>query len=173
MSDQIRISGIVEDSIVDGPGLRLAIFTQGCPHQCPGCHNPQTHSFDGGSLRSVDEIKHMIMANPLCSGVSFSGGEPLAQPEPLAELAEFAQENKKNVWLYSGYTWEEILEMSEKHPAVERLIKSVDVLVDGRFVEAERNLNLIFRGSNNQRIINVPASFENPNHECVILQDYS
>lgn len=157
MSD-IRVSGIVNDSIVDGPGLRLAIFTQGCLHHCEGCHNPQTHDLTGGSWRNVSDICAMMDQNPLCAGITFSGGEPLLQPKPLFLLAQYAHEKGKNVWLFSGYTWEEIVQQIHENPDIASLMEQIDVLVDGRFELSKRDLTLWFRGSSNQRIIDVPAS---------------
>ena len=105
---RLRISGIVEESIVDGPGLRYVVFTQGCPHHCPGCHNPQTHDFDGGEFRDTDDILRQFMENPLLSGITFSGGEPFVQAEPLCHLADAVHAAGKNVYAYSGYTCEEL-----------------------------------------------------------------
>lgn len=172
MSKQIRVAGIVEDSIVDGPGLRLTIFAQGCEHHCPGCHNPQTHDPKGGDLRDLADIKSLIANNPLCSGVTLSGGEPLLQAEACAELAEFSQGLDKNVWLYSGYTWENLLEMGKKNPSIEKLLQNTDVLVDGPYLEKERSLRLLFRGSFNQRIIDVKSSLSNPGKPCVLVEEY-
>ena len=152
----MRISGLVNDSIVDGPGFRFAVFTQGCPHMCPGCHNPQTHDFGGGRDMDTAEIIDKFLANPLLDGITLTGGEPFRQPEACRILAEAAREAGLNVWAYSGYTYEEIL----RDPAMRALLSQVDVLVDGRFVLAERSLSLRFRGSRNQRLIDVPKSLE-------------
>jgi anaerobic ribonucleoside-triphosphate reductase activating protein len=165
----LRVSGIVDDSIVDGPGLRLTIFTQGCPHHCEGCHNPQTHAPDAGSIRKVSDICAMIDENPLCTGVTFSGGEPLLQPEPLTIIAQYAHEKGKNTWLFSGYTWEEILALMKQSPAIAAFMQHIDGLVDGRFELATRDLTLLFRGSANQRIIDVPASLAHIDHPPVLL----
>ena len=135
---RLRISGIVEESIVDGPGLRYVVFTQGCPHHCPGCHNPQTHDFDGGEFRDTDDILRQFMENPLLSGITFSGGEPFVQAEPLCYLADAVHAAGKNVYAYSGYTCEELYSLAQKIPAVGRLLDKVDVLVDGPYVEALR-----------------------------------
>ena len=153
---KIRISGLVNDSIVDGPGFRFAVFTQGCPHMCPGCHNPQTHDFGGGRDMDTAEIAEKFLANPLLDGITLTGGEPFRQPEACRILAEAAREAGLNVWAYSGYTYEEI----QRNPAMRALLSKVDVLVDGRFVLAERSLSLRFRGSRNQRLIDVPKSLE-------------
>ena len=111
---RLRISGIVEESIVDGPGLRYVVFTQGCPHHCPGCHNPQTHDFDGGEFRDTDDILRQFMENPLLSGITFSGGEPFVQAEPLCHLADAVHAAGKNVYAYSGYTCEELYSLAQR-----------------------------------------------------------
>ncbi|MBC8536184.1 anaerobic ribonucleoside-triphosphate reductase activating protein [Feifania hominis] len=151
----IRVAGTVNDSIVDGPGMRFTLFTQGCPHHCPGCHNPQTHDPDAGSLMSVGEIWQRIVKNPLLDGITLSGGEPFSQPAPLTALARLARGHGLHVMAYSGYTFEELLARGEETLA---LLGQLDLLVDGRFVLAERTLSLPFRGSKNQRILDVPRS---------------
>ena len=153
---KFRIAGIANDSIVDGPGLRLTVFAQGCPHRCPGCHNPQTHDFAGGSEGDTDEIIAKIRKNPLLDGVTLSGGEPFCQPEACAEIARAARALGLNVWSYSGYTFEEITERGTE--AQKALLRELDVLVDGRFELEKRSLECRFRGSSNQRLIDVPAS---------------
>ena len=153
---KFRIAGITNDSIVDGPGLRFTVFTQGCPHRCPGCHNPQTHDFGGGSEADTDEIIAKIKRNPLLDGITLSGGEPFCQPEACAEIARAARGLGPNVWSYSGYTFEELTERGTE--AQRALLREVDVLVDGRFELERRSLECRFRGSSNQRLIDVPAS---------------
>ena len=155
MSRQFRICGIEPESIVDGPGFRYVIFTQGCPHHCPGCHNPQSHSFDGGYLMDCDTLLDQMRENPLLAGVTFSGGEPFCQPRPLIYIAEQVKKMGKNVFAYSGYTIEELLKKAKKEPDLLSLLRLCDTLVDGRYVQALRDLSLQFRGSSNQRIINV------------------
>ena len=152
---KIRLSGLADDSIVDGPGLRLAVFTQGCPHGCPGCHNPHTHSFTGGYELTAGEIIEKIKRNPLLDGITLTGGEPMCQAKSLLPVAEYAKENGLGVMIYSGYTFEEILTDSEKR----RLLELADILVDGRFEFEKRNLSLKFRGSSNQRVIDLEKSF--------------
>ena len=154
----LRISGIEPESIVDGPGIRYVVFVQGCPHHCKGCHNPQTHDFDGGHDQAIEEILDEIKKNPLLSGVTFSGGEPFCQPEALTELGKEVKKLGLNLVCYSGYTFEELIKLSEKVPAVMELLQLSDLLVDGRFVLEEKSLMLKFRGSRNQRIVDVPAS---------------
>ena len=153
VSEYLRVSGIVEDSIVDGPGLRLTVFTQGCPHHCPGCHNPQTHSFEGGKMMPIEEIFHMYCENPLLSGITFSGGEPFCQPAPLYRLAQMVKARGHNVMTYTGYIYEQLQAMAETDQAIARLLSVTDILVDGPYIEAQRDLDLKFRGSANQRIL--------------------
>lgn len=158
MMKTIRLSGIVDDSIVDGPGFRLAVFVQGCPHHCPGCHNPQTHDFSGGYDESPEEIYRRFTANPLLKGVTFSGGEPFAQARALIPLAQMLREAGADLWIYSGYTLEQLL--SEDAPdGASELLRLCDVLVDGPFLLAQRNLELLYRGSGNQRLLDLPATF--------------
>ena len=157
MEFKLRISGIVEESIVDGPGLRFVVFTQGCPHHCKGCHNPQTHDFNGGEERDVRAIFEMFMENPLLSGISFSGGEPFVQPHPLCILARLVKGAGKNIVVYSGYTFEQLKAMGEKNPAVLELLGLCDTLIDGPFIEEQKDLDLLFRGSQNQRIIDLTS----------------
>lgn len=150
---EIRIAGTVDDSIVDGPGYRYAIFTQGCPHHCPGCHNPESHDFAGGRVVDTQVILRQIRENPILDGITLTGGEPFCQPEACCELAKAANELGLNVWAYSGYTYEALL--AEADPARLKLLEQVDVLVDGPFVLAQRSLELKFCGSRNQRLIDL------------------
>ena len=150
---ELRIAGTIQDSIVDGPGIRYVIFTQGCPHHCPGCHNPQTHDFAGGHISDVEQILESIRQNPLLSGVTFSGGEPFCQAEALVPVAEAVKAMPKHLMIYTGYLYEQLLKMEV--PGVQRLLKLADVLVDGPFLMAERNLTLQYRGSENQRVIDL------------------
>ena len=148
---QIRIAGIVQDSIVDGDGIRLTVFVQGCPHACPGCHNPETHDFGGGRMIDTSEIIAMIDSNPMLDGVTLSGGEPFCQPEACKVIADAASERGLNVWCYTGFTWEALVQRACQ--LEQALLNSVDVLVDGRYMQEQRTLELPFRGSRNQRII--------------------
>ena len=189
----MRIAEVVSDSIVDGPGLRLTIFTQGCPHHCPGCHNPQTHDPAGGTAYPVDEILAFAADNPLLDGITLSGGEPFEQPKACAALAAELKRNGYGVWSYSGYLYEDLAKRADKaraerdrrigalggealheNPeeamvsgaladiaddlAVGDLLDSIDVLVDGPFVESRKSLELKWCGSSNQRLIDVPAT---------------
>lgn len=159
MASTIDVCGIEPESIVDGPGFRYVVFVQGCPHHCPGCHNPQSHAFGVGTKRTVDELIDEMRENPLLTGVTLSGGEPFCQAEPLCELAQRVRTMGKTVFAYSGYTLEQLLEKGQREPAVRRLLGLVDTLVDGPYIEAERDLELQFRGSRNQRIIDLKAWF--------------
>lgn len=153
---RISLSGVTGDSIVDGSGLRLTIFTQGCLHHCPGCHNPQTHDPEGGSWADTEDILAAAAENPLLDGITLSGGDPFLQPVPCLALAEGAHKIGLNVWTYTGYTWEALLEENDAEKLA--LLKETDVLVDGPFLLAERSLELRFCGSRNQRLIDVKKS---------------
>jgi len=151
----LNLSGIVQDSIVDGPGIRTTIFCQGCPHHCPGCHNPETWAFGKGTDMEVERLVEIVRENPLCRGVTFSGGEPFAQAAGFARLAKLLKAAGYEVASYSGYTFEQLLEGTEDQKG---LLASIDILIDGPFLLAEKSLEIAFRGSKNQRILDVPAS---------------
>ncbi len=148
---KIRIAGIEEESIVDGPGIRMVIFTQGCKHNCEGCHNPESHSFTGGELISLDEIIDRIKSNPLLDGITLSGGEPFEQSKACSVLARKVRDQGLSVVTYTGYRIEEIL----KREDFRKLLLETDTLIDGKFEIKEKSLMLKFRGSKNQRIIEV------------------
>lgn len=152
----LRIAELINDSIVDGPGFRFTIFTQGCPHHCEGCHNPQTHDPAGGYEISAEAVMGKIKENPLLDGVTFSGGEPFLQAKELLPIARAVKDMGMNVIAYSGFTFEELLKIKD----AAELLRYVDILIDGRFVLAERSLELRFRGSKNQRVLDVKRSFE-------------
>lgn len=155
---KIKLAGVVAESVVDGPGIRYTIFTQGCHHNCPECQNPQTHDFNGGYWADTDEIFDEMIEDPLIKGFTFSGGDPFEQPKPLAELAQRAHSIGKDIITYTGYTYEQLLAKSENNPDVMKLLRETDVLIDGPFVAAQKNLELKFRGSENQRVIDVKQS---------------
>jgi len=167
-TDVIRMAGIVRESIVDGPGIRFTVFCQGCPHNCEGCHNPETHDFNGGNDVKIDRILEEIDKNPLLAGITLSGGEPLCQPGPMSLLAQKVRERGLNVTVFSGYTYEEIMEMSHENDDIRILMDNTDILIDGRFVKEQRDLTLQFRGSKNQRVINMNKTRERG--EIVIWQ---
>lgn len=151
----INMAGVAANSIVDGPGIRTTYFAQGCPHHCEGCHNPETWAFDAGTPAETEALADIARRDPLCRGVTFSGGEPFAQAEGFCELAEILKAEGYEIASYSGFTFEQLMKGSE---AQRKLLSLLDVLVDGPFVQAERSLELAFRGSRNQRIIDVPKS---------------
>jgi len=158
MSDEqtLRIAGRLRESIVDGPGIRYVVFTQGCPHRCPGCHNPHTWPMEGGEETTVSSLLAEIRLDPLLQGVTLSGGEPFLQAGALAELAEAVRFEGLDVWTYTGYTWEELME--NENPAWKLLLEQSDVLVDGRYEQLLRSYGARFRGSSNQRLIDVRNS---------------
>ena len=153
---EIRLAGLEPESIVDGPGYRFTVFVQGCPHNCPGCHNPQTHPFGGGRAADIRDHFREFCENPLLRGVTFSGGEPFCQPEPLTALAEKLHAKALDIWIYTGYTLEQL--QARQEPAINALLETADVLVDGPFHQEERDLTLAFRGSRNQRVIDMNAT---------------
>lgn len=155
MDNELRIAGLERESIVDGPGIRLVVFAQGCKHNCPGCHNPSTHPFTGGTTVSIGSILDILRRNPLLDGITLSGGEPFEQAEGFAALAHESGRMGYHVMTYTGYTYEELLAGSVDRPGWGRLLDSTDILVDGPFVLEKRNLLLRFRGSENQRLIDV------------------
>ena len=158
MASDLRISGVEPESIVDGPGFRYVIFTQGCPHHCPGCHNPQTHDFAGGKLADIPAILAEVQSDPLLQGVTFSGGEPFCQPAPLCAIARAVKGMGKDLVVYSGYTLEQLLEWGKEDPAVLELLRLCDTLIDGPYIQAQRDLTLRYRGSANQRVIDLRAA---------------
>jgi anaerobic ribonucleoside-triphosphate reductase activating protein len=154
----LNLAGIMEDSIVDGPGLRTAIFAQGCPRRCEGCHNPQSHDFSGGYDCEPEKILAEIRKNPLLDGVTFSGGEPLCQAAALLPLAKEIKKMGLNLFIYTGSVFESLL--TQNDPDILALLREGDFLVDGPYVQAQRDLTLLFRGSQNQRILDLPQSLK-------------
>ena len=158
---RLRIAGIEPESFVDGPGIRMTVFTQGCHHNCPGCQNPQTHDFNGGHFIDIDEILAMIDENPLLDGVTFSGGDPMDQAAALVPLAREIKDRGLNLVIFTGYTFEYLQQHWEETPAFLDLLAYADILIDGPFIMAKRSLDIKFRGSSNQRIIDVKATIRN------------
>lgn len=149
----------MEDTTVDGPGFRTSVYSSGCPHHCPGCHNPQSWNISNGQPVDIEDILKVILDDPFAD-VTFSGGDPMFQPEGFTELARaIRQRSNKNIWCYTGYLFEDLL----RNPAQKALLEQIDVLVDGRFIEALRDEELRFRGSSNQRIIDVKRSLNEGN----------
>ena len=156
----IRDLDILEDTMVDGPGFRTSIYCSGCGHHCPGCHNPQSWNFDGGREMSTEEIMKIIEADPYAN-VTFSGGDPMYQAVGFAELArEIHKRTNKDIWCYTGFTFESLINHDQRE-----LLEQIDVLVDGPFIEKLRDTDLLFRGSSNQRLIDVQSSL----YECKIV----
>jgi len=153
----LRVAGVIEESIVDGPGIRFVLFLQGCRLRCPGCQNPQTWDFDGGTLVPSDEVLARIRENPLVHGVTFSGGEPFEQAEALLPLAKELKAQGYHLMAFSGFTLEQLVQK----PECQALLEQLDLLVDGPFIEAQKSLDLRFRGSRNQRILNMSSTREN------------
>lgn len=175
----VQLAGLVEESVVDGPGMRFVIFTQGCEHHCEGCHNPQTHDPSGGETVTLDWLKEQIDKQKLIRGITFSGGEPFLQAAAMAELARYAKEKNLHTLAYTGYTFEELLRMSKTEQDVADFLSQLDMLVDGPFILAQRDITLKFRGSKNQRLLDAAKSlkegkavaWEDPN-EAILRQFY-
>ena len=157
MYNKIRVAGIVNDSITDGPGLRLTLFVQGCERHCPGCHNKSALPLDGGILYNPDEIMDIIRKNPMLSGVTFSG-ESRCFRQRLFALAQMIRDAGLDLAIYTGYTFEELLMQDDA--AVLKLLSLANILIDGPFILEKRSLNLSFRGSSNQRILNLEESLK-------------
>ena len=151
----IRLYGVVRESIVDGPGLRFVVFTQGCPHRCEGCHNPASHDYEGGYMSSTSRIWRAVCEQKLLRGITFSGGEPFLWGKELSVIARAARNMGLDVMVYSGYTYEQLLEMAKSDEGVYNLLCASNYLVDGKFEIAKRDLNLRFRGSSNQNIYDI------------------
>lgn len=160
MKIRLSSSEIQRDSIVDGEGIRSVIWTQGCIHNCLGCHNPETHSFTEGCLVDLKILKDQISKLEGQDGITFSGGDPMEQAEACAELAKYSKELGLNVWCYTGYTWEELLKKAKHFPKIKEFLKYIDVLVDGKFIIDLKSYDVKFRGSKNQRLIDVKKSLE-------------
>lgn len=161
MNDKlVRLSGIAYESLVNGPGIRRVFFSQGCLHNCKECFNPDTHDFDGGELRDMDELILDVKENPMIKGITFSGGDPFEQADKFSYMAKEFKEFGLNIWSYTGYTFEYILSHLEEKKGWKELINNIDALVDGRFEVDKMEDGLRFRGSTNQRIINVPESLK-------------
>lgn len=160
MDTKLRLAGVIRESIVDGPGWRLVVFVQGCPHRCEGCQNPQTHDFEGGYDSTVGNIVDAIKQNKLLAGITLSGGEPFTQAKALTVLSKKVHEMGKSVMAYSGWTFEKLLRGADEKNGWLGLLREVDYLVDGKFELDKKSLSAKFRGSTNQRIIDVKKSLE-------------
>lgn len=159
MTKQLKVFGIAKESFVDGPGVRYAIFVQGCPHHCKGCHNPESQILDDehGTMKDFDEVLADIERNYILSGVTLTGGEPFLYVDELCELVDSIREKfpQLNIWVWSGYTYEQIIKDTKK-----KLLDKCDVLVDGPFIEERKSLACQWRGSTNQRIIDLVKTRE-------------
>jgi len=157
----IRLAAYLQsDSIVDGEGIRTVIWTQGCPHNCLGCHNPETHDIKEGAAVPLEDIYEIIDELEGQDGITFSGGDPFMQPKECCEIAKYAKKKGYNIWSYTGYTFEHLLLMSKSKLEIMDFLKEIDVLVDGKFELSKKSYNCIFRGSSNQRIIDVKKSLK-------------
>lgn len=158
---KIRLAAYLQpDSIVDGEGIRTVIWTQGCPHSCLGCHNPETHDINGGALVDLEEVYEIIDTLEGQDGITFSGGDPFMQSRECSEIAKYAKKKGYNIWAYTGYTLEQLLTLANTRPEIMDFLKEIDVLVDGKFELSKKSYNCIFRGSSNQRIIDVKKSLK-------------
>ena len=165
---KLRLAGVIRESIVDGPGIRMTVFVQGCPHHCKGCHNQQTWDFDGGYDSTCEKILEEAKKDKLIKGLTFSGGEPFEQAASLAILAREAKKEGLDIFCYTGYTYEYLVEHFDKRPEFKELLELCGWLVDGKFILEEKSLMLHFRGSKNQRIIDVQKSLK---ENKVVLSD--
>ena len=169
--EYIRLAADLQsDSIVDGPGLRTVIWTQGCSHHCKGCQNPQTWDFNGGGLVPIDDVLEAIDELEYQTGITFSGGDPMFQVEACDKIAAYCKDKGYNIWVYTGFTYEEVLKLAEKNPTYLDFLEKIDVLVDGRFILEERDISLLFRGSRNQRLIDMPKTLKSG--KVVLLNEY-
>ncbi|MGL4850850.1 MAG: anaerobic ribonucleoside-triphosphate reductase activating protein [Clostridium sp.] len=168
MGKKVRLAGIAYESLVNGPGMRRVFFSQGCKHKCDGCFNPDTHSFHDGEELDMDDLIKDVLENPLLKGVTFSGGDPFERAEEFSYMAKAFKKGNLNVWAFTGYTIEEILEISKERNGFKEFLESIDVLIDGKFVKELSKEGLKFRGSSNQRIIDVKETL---NSKKIILID--
>ena len=159
MIDKVRLAGISYESLVNGPGIRRVFFAQGCLHRCEGCHNPETHDFNGGELFQIDKLIEDVKENPMIKGITFSGGDPFEQAEAFNILAKKLKEINKNIWCYTGYTFENIIK-NKDNKAWQELLSNIDVLIDGKFILSKKTEILKYRGSENQRIVDVKESIK-------------
>ena len=161
---KIRLAADLQsDSIVDGPGIRTVIWTQGCPHNCNGCHNPSTHSFEDGELVEVSDVLDRIDNLIYQDGITFSGGDPMCQAKACLEIAKYARNKGLNIWCYTGYTFEQLLILGKTKKYIIDFLNNIDVLVDGKFMMEYKSLDCKFRGSTNQRLIDIKKSLESGN----------
>ncbi len=169
-NEYIRLAADLQtDSIVDGPGLRAVLWTQGCAHHCKGCQNPQTWNFNGGGLVPIEMVYEAIDELEYQDGLTISGGDPMYQPEACLKIAKYAKSKGLNIWVYTGFTYEELVELSKKNAIYMEFFKVIDVLVDGKFILEERDLSLLFRGSRNQRLIDMSKTLKE--HRVILFDE--
>ena len=168
---KIRLAASLQkDSIADGEGIRAVLWTQGCLHNCKGCHNPSTHSFSDGALVELDEVYSWIDELEGHDGITLSGGDPMYQPLACLNIAKYAHKKGLNVWCYTGFTFEQLLEKANEDINILNFLKNIDVLVDGPFIIEQKSLDIKFRGSRNQRVIDVAKSLID--EKVIILKGY-
>ncbi|MDR3329915.1 MAG: anaerobic ribonucleoside-triphosphate reductase activating protein [Mycoplasmataceae bacterium] len=160
MANSIRLAGIAQQSTVNGEGLRKVFFSQGCSHGCKNCFNPETWPFTGGQVFDIDVLVQQVLAEGYLNGVTLSGGDPFQQSEAFAILSTKLKQHKINIWAYTGYTFDELLKISKSNVHIKTMLNNLDVLIDGRFVEEQKDEHLKFRGSTNQRVIDVQKSLK-------------
>ena len=160
MKKTVRLAGIAYESLVNGPGMRRVFFAQGCKHNCKGCFNPETHNFDGGEIMDMDELIKDVLDNPLLKGVTFSGGDPIEQAHSFSYMANIFKSSNLNIRCYTGYKFEDLIKKMELDKSIKDLLNNIDVLVDGKFEINNKKEGLKFKGSSNQRIIDVKKSLE-------------
>lgn len=168
---KIRLASELQaDSIVDGEGIRTVIWTQGCPHNCLGCHNPHTFNYKGGFELEVKDIIKEIKTLELQDGITFSGGDPMEQAEACSVIAKAVKENNLTTWAYTGYTFEELLEKGKSDNSINEFMKYLDIIIDGPFILSEKSFDIYYRGSRNQRIIDVQKSLKQ--NEIILVEKY-
>ena len=162
MKKTVRLAGIAYESLVNGPGIRRVFFAQGCKHNCKGCFNPETHSFDKGIVLEIDKLIKDVLENPMITGVTFSGGDPIEQAHSFSYMAKILKNKGLNIWCYTGFDFEKDVmgTMAKNSETTRELLKYIDIVVDGKFEEDKKDFKLQFRGSSNQRIIDVPKSLK-------------
>ena len=169
MDDKIRLAGIAQQSTVNGLGLRKVFFSQGCSHHCKNCFNPETWPFTGGKEFLITDLVNQVKKEKYLSGVTFSGGDPFQQAAAFAKLAILLKQHHVNIWAYTGYTYDELLKLSHADSNIKKMLHNIDVLIDGKYIEKLADTKLKFRGSSNQRIIDVSKSLKNKKIQLISI----
>ena len=157
----LQVAGFLDNSLTNGEGLRSVVFVSGCYHKCIGCHNESMQDFNYGEKILIEEVFQRVKSNiPVIKGVTFSGGEPLEQAHALSKLASDIKKLGLNIWCYTGFTFEEIINNISNNKQWMQLLNEIDILVDGKFEESKKDSRLKYKGSSNQRIIDVKRSLE-------------